>query len=72
MTDINTVDDFRIFLGQARTENELTQSAAGSLLGTCRETIARYESGKNLPPLDVAIRLLFIYGYKIKIVPIEE
>jgi DNA-binding XRE family transcriptional regulator len=72
MTEINTVDDFRIFLGQARAQNNLTQSEAGLLLGARRETIARHESGKNLAPLDVAIRLLGIYGYKIKIVPIEE
>ena len=57
-----------IFLQQLRKEKGLTQEQLAEMTGVARRTVSRWETGNNLPDLDILIKLyhkFLLYMYHL-------
>ena len=55
-----------IFLQELRREKGLTQEQLAELTGVARRTVSRWETGSNLPDLDILIELSDFYGVDLR------
>ena len=55
----------RISLEAARVNAKLTQAQACAALGVSLPTLAKWERGNGLPPVDKAVQLASLYGLKL-------
>ena len=55
-----------IFLQQLRKEKGLTQEQLAEMTGVARRTVSRWETGNNLPDLDILIRLSDLYAVDLR------
>ena len=62
------MDQIRIgqFLQKLRKENGFTQEQLGERLGVARRTVSRWETGSNLPDLDILIELSDLYSVDLR------
>jgi len=62
------MDQIRIgnFLRELRRQQNLTQEQLAEQLGVSRRTVSRWETGSNLPDLDVLIELSDAYGVGLR------
>ena len=54
------------FLQQLRKERELTQEQLAERLNVARRTVSRWETGSNMPDLDILIELSDFYGVDLR------
>lgn len=54
------------FLKKLRKEKEMTQEQLAERLGVSNRTVSRWETGSNIPDLDVLIELADLYGVDIR------
>ena len=54
------------FLQELRKENGLTQEQLSELLGVSRRTVSRWETGSNMPDLDILIELSDRYAVDLR------
>ena len=54
------------FLKALRKEKELTQEQLAETLNVSRRTVSRWETGSNLPDLDILIELSALYGVGLR------
>jgi transcriptional regulator with XRE-family HTH domain len=54
------------FLAQLRKENDLTQEQLADRLGITRRTVSRWETGSNLPDIDLLIELSDMYKVDLR------
>ena len=54
------------FLKELRKEKNLTQEQLAEYLNTSRRTISRWETGNNLPDLDILIELSDYYDVDLR------
>lgn len=54
------------FLKELRTERSLTQEQLAETLGVSRRTVSRWETGSNLPDLDLLLELSALYGVELR------
>lgn len=52
----------KITLKAARVNKGLTQEAAAKLIGIAQATLRAYEQGVRLPSVEIATRMLDVYG----------
>lgn len=55
-----------IFLQQLRKEKGLTQEQLAEMTGVARRTVSRWETGNNLPDLDILIKLSDLYAVDLR------
>ena len=55
-----------IFLQQLRKDKGLTQEQLAEMTGVARRTVSRWETGNNLPDLDILIRLSDLYAVELR------
>ena len=55
-----------IFLQQLRKEKGLTQEQLAEMTGVARRTVSRWETGNNLPDIDILIRLSDLYAVDLR------
>ncbi|MBO7699972.1 MAG: helix-turn-helix transcriptional regulator, partial [Eubacteriaceae bacterium] len=48
-------------LRELRKENSLTQEQLAEMMGVARRTVSRWETGSNMPDLDILIELSDLY-----------
>ena len=62
------MDQIRIgcFLKELRKEKNLTQEQLAEKLGVARRTVSRWETGYNLPDMDIFIELSDYYGVELR------
>ena len=53
---------FKDKLRQLRKNNKLTQDELADVLGVSRASLAKYETGANTPPTDVAVKIAQYFG----------
>ena len=54
------------FLKELRNEKNLTQEQLAEILGVSRRTVSRWETGSNLPDLDVLIEMVDYYDVDMR------
>lgn len=54
------------FLQELRKEKELTQEQLAEQLGVARRTVSRWETGSNMPDLDILIELSDLYAVDLR------
>ena len=54
------------FLQELRKEKGLTQEQLGEKLGVARRTVSRWETGNNMPDLDLLIELSDLYDVGLR------
>ena len=54
------------FLQQLRKDKGLTQEQLAEMTGVARRTVSRWETGNNLPDLDILIRLSDLYAVELR------
>ena len=54
------------FIAQLRKEHELSQEKLGEILGVTNKTISRWETGTNLPDIDLLVQLSDFYGVDVR------
>ncbi len=54
------------FLKELRKEKGLTQEQLAESLGTSRRTVSRWETGSNMPDLDILIDIADFYGVELR------
>ena len=54
------------FLQELRKEKELTQEQLGEQLGVARRTVSRWETGNNMPDLDILVELSDLYSVDLR------
>lgn len=54
------------FLQQLRKEKELTQEELAEKMGVARRTVSRWETGTNMPDLDILIELSDLYEVDLR------
>ena len=54
------------FLKELRKEKNLTQEQLAENLGTSRRTVSRWETGSNMPDLDILIDIADFYGVELR------
>lgn len=55
-----------IFFKELRKEKELTQEQLAERLGVSRRTVSRWETGSNLPDLDILIEMADYYEVELR------
>lgn len=55
-----------IFLKELRKERDMTQEQLAEILNVSGRTVSRWETGNNLPDLDVLIELADLYDVDIR------
>ena len=55
-----------IFLQELRKENSLTQEQLAEQLGVARRTVSRWETGNNMPDLDILVELSDLYSVDLR------
>lgn len=53
---MNVYDIIKINLKTLRTDNSMTQQELSDKIGIPRANLARYETGENIPPLDIILK----------------
>ena len=59
-------DKIGSFLRELRKENNLTQEQLAEQLGVARRTISRWETGNNMPDLDILVELSDLYSVDLR------
>ena len=54
------------FLAELRKENEMTQEQLAENLNVARRTISRWETGSNMPDIDILIELSDLYAVDLR------
>ena len=54
------------FLKELRNEKKLTQEQFGEILGVSRRTVSRWETGSNMPDLDILIEMADYYEVDLR------
>ena len=54
------------FLQELRKEKELTQEQLAEQLGVARRTVSRWETGNNMPDLDILVELSDLYSVDLR------
>ena len=54
------------FLKELRKEKNITQEQLAETLGTSRRTVSRWETGTNMPDLDILIDIADFYGVELR------
>ena len=54
------------FLQELRKENGLTQEQLAEQMGVSRRTVSRWETGNNMPDMDILIELSDLYGVDLR------
>lgn len=54
------------FLKELRKEKNVTQEQLAETLGTSRRTVSRWETGTNMPDLDILIDIADFYGVELR------
>ena len=54
------------FLAELRKENEMTQEQLAENLNVARRTISRWETGNNMPDIDILIELSDLYAVDLR------
>ena len=54
------------FLQELRKENSLTQEQLAEQLGVARRTVSRWETGNNMPDLDILVELSDLYSVDLR------
>lgn len=54
------------FLKELRNEKNLTQEQLGEFLGVSRRSVSRWETGSNMPDLDILIEMADYYGVDLR------
>ena len=54
------------FLKELRNEKNLTQEQLGEFLGVSRRTVSRWETGSNMPDLDILIEMADYYDVDLR------
>ena len=54
------------FLKELRNEKNLTQEQWGEILGVSRRTVSRWETGSNMPDLDILIEMADYYDVDLR------
>lgn len=54
------------FLAELRKENEMTQEQLAEKLNVARRTISRWETGNNMPDIDILIELSDLYAVDLR------
>ena len=62
----------RINMAKAREKRELSQVALAKLVGSAQSTIARVESGENMPAADLAVCLARELGISVEDLLFQE
>ena len=57
---------------EARKKCNLTQRDLSKKSGIRQPNIAKIEAGKRIPQIDTLQKMLFVMGYTLKVVPLEE
>ena len=55
-----------IFLQELRKENSMTQEQLAEQLGVARRTVSRWETGNNMPDLDILVELSDLYSVDLR------
>lgn len=55
-----------VFLKELRKEKELTQEQLAERLNVSRRTVSRWETGSNMPDLDLMIEMADLYGVDLR------
>ena len=53
------------FIKELRKEKGLTQEEMAEILGTYRRTVSRWETGRNLPDIDVMMEISELFGVEL-------
>ena len=59
-------------LRRVRIEANLRQDDLSAISGTTQAVISRMEKGWHSPQMRIFIRLLYVMGYTLKVVPIDK
>lgn len=66
--EVATMDQVKTgkFLAELRKENEMTQEQLAEKLNVARRTISRWETGNNMPDIDILIELSDLYAVDLR------
>ena len=54
------------FLKELRKQNNMTQEQLGERIGVTNKTVSRWETGRNLPELDILIEMADYYEVELR------
>lgn len=60
------------FLAELRKENGMTQEQLAEKLNVARRTISRWETGNNMPDIDILIELSDLYAVDLREILMER